>query len=141
MADIEKKPPTPAPDAGLRNLDHYKYRLPKYRYILRQKFLPLMRWETPYLAWFQVYLSRLQSYFRNIITESSIPVQNSRTYHRTSCSSLDTSFAMTANLGRPTFFDGEASWVHYRSCFGLELDVRINPLGRVSEVARLGPKP
>ncbi|KAF8430138.1 hypothetical protein EV426DRAFT_580000 [Tirmania nivea] len=77
MADIEKKPPTPVPDAGLRNLDHYKSRLPKYRYILRQKFLPLVRWETPYLAWFQEHV-------------------------RTP--GLDTYFAMTANLGTHTFF-------------------------------------
>ncbi|KAF8461277.1 phosphatidic acid phosphatase type 2/haloperoxidase [Kalaharituber pfeilii] len=77
MADVEKKPATPPPDAGLRNLDHYKYRLPKWRYALRQKLLPLIRWETPYLAYVQEHV-------------------------RTPA--LDTYFALSANLGTHTFF-------------------------------------
>lgn len=51
--------------------------LPKWRYNLRQQMIPLIRWETPYLAWLQVKL-------------------------RTP--SLDTYFAITANLGTHTFF-------------------------------------
>ncbi|KAF3131325.1 hypothetical protein TWF569_011192 [Orbilia oligospora] len=65
------------PDAGLRPHDHYKIRLPKWRYSLRQKLLPLIRWETPYLAAIQESLR-------------SDP--------------LDTYFAITANLGTHTFF-------------------------------------
>ncbi|KAG9880480.1 hypothetical protein KCV05_g20921, partial [Aureobasidium melanogenum] len=38
------------PDAGLRGLDHYSRKLPKWRYRLRQSLLPIVRWETPYLA-------------------------------------------------------------------------------------------
>ncbi|KAH0605451.1 uncharacterized protein H6S33_004673 [Morchella sextelata] len=45
-------------DAGLLPRDHYKYRLPRWRYMARQKLLPLVRWETPYLAYFQNTLSR-----------------------------------------------------------------------------------
>ncbi|KAJ8105501.1 hypothetical protein ONZ43_g7403 [Nemania bipapillata] len=64
-------------DAGLRSLDHYKRALPKWRYDLRQRALPLIRWETPYLAWLQV---KLRS------------------------PALDSYFAITANLGTHTFF-------------------------------------
>jgi len=64
-------------DAGLRSLDHYKRRLPPWRYNLRQKILPLIRWETPYLAWMQ---DKMRS------------------------PALDTYFAITANLGTHTFF-------------------------------------
>ncbi|KAI1269543.1 PAP2-domain-containing protein [Xylariaceae sp. FL1019] len=64
-------------DAGLRSLDHYKRALPKWRYDLRQRTLPLIRWETPYLAWMQDVL-------------------------RTPA--LDSYFAITANLGTHTFF-------------------------------------
>ncbi|KAI1813022.1 PAP2-domain-containing protein [Poronia punctata] len=64
-------------DAGLRSLDHYKRALPKWRYDLRQRALPLIRWETPYLAW-------LQSTLRS--------------------PALDSYFAITANLGTHTFF-------------------------------------
>ncbi|KAI0535875.1 PAP2 superfamily-domain-containing protein [Xylaria digitata] len=64
-------------DAGLRSSDHYKRALPKWRYDLRQRALPLIRWETPYLAWFQ---AKLRS------------------------PALDSYFAITANLGTHTFF-------------------------------------
>ncbi|KAI1411288.1 PAP2-domain-containing protein [Hypoxylon sp. FL1857] len=67
----------PVIDAGLRSLDHYKRALPKWRYDLRQRALPLVRWETPYLAWMQ---STLRS------------------------PALDSYFAITANLGTHTFF-------------------------------------
>ncbi|KAI1111432.1 PAP2 superfamily-domain-containing protein [Nemania sp. NC0429] len=64
-------------DAGLRSLDHYRRALPKWRYDLRQRALPLIRWETPYLAWMQ---AKLRS------------------------PALDSYFAITANLGTHTFF-------------------------------------
>ncbi|KAG9245387.1 sphingosine-1-phosphate phosphohydrolase-like protein [Calycina marina] len=64
-------------DAGLRSLDHYKRKLSPWRYSLRQKLLPLIRWETPYLAWMQ---------------------------HNMRSPALDTYFAITANLGTHTFF-------------------------------------
>ncbi|CAJ2511372.1 Uu.00g069970.m01.CDS01 [Anthostomella pinea] len=70
----EKKPVI---DAGLRSLDHYKRALPKWRYDMRQRALPLVRWETPYLAWLQAKLR--------------FPA-------------LDSYFAITANLGTHTFF-------------------------------------
>ncbi|EPS40193.1 hypothetical protein H072_5957 [Dactylellina haptotyla CBS 200.50] len=69
--------PSGDPDAGLRPLDHYKTRLPRWRYTLRQKYLPLIRWETPYLA-------SLQETLRS--------------------DPLDTYFAWSANLGTHTFF-------------------------------------
>ncbi|EQL04156.1 hypothetical protein G6O67_005876 [Ophiocordyceps sinensis] len=69
--------PDDVPDAGLRSLDHYKRALPPWRYNLRQKTLPLIRWETPYLACVQEKL-------------------------RTPA--LDSYFAITANLGTHTFF-------------------------------------
>ncbi|KAI1480742.1 PAP2-domain-containing protein [Daldinia eschscholtzii] len=71
----EEKPPVI--DAGLRSLDHYKRALPKWRYELRQRALPLVRWETPYLAWLQATLRS---------------------------PALDSYFAITANLGTHTFF-------------------------------------
>ena len=40
-------------DAGLRNLDHYKIRLQRWRYYIRERLLPVVRWETPYVAWLQ----------------------------------------------------------------------------------------
>ncbi|KIH89184.1 PAP2 superfamily protein [Sporothrix brasiliensis 5110] len=64
-------------DAGLKSLDHYKRALPKWRYRLRQRLLPLVRWETPYLA-----------YFQNALRSPA----------------LDSYFAITANLGTHTFF-------------------------------------
>ncbi|CRG83780.1 Dihydrosphingosine 1-phosphate phosphatase C823,11 [Talaromyces islandicus] len=64
-------------DAGLRSLNHYQHRLPKWRYWPRQKILPLIRYETPYLAWLQ---------------------EKMRT------PTLDSYFAFTANLGTHTFF-------------------------------------
>jgi hypothetical protein len=54
-----------------------KRRLPPWRYNLRQKLLPLIRWETPYLAWMQ---NKMRS------------------------PALDSYFAITANLGTHTFF-------------------------------------
>ncbi|EEH41965.2 sphingosine-1-phosphate phosphohydrolase [Paracoccidioides lutzii Pb01] len=65
------------PDAGLRSLNHYREKLPKWRYMLRTATLPLVRWETPYLAWFQ---------------------------ERIRTPSLDSWFAITANLGTHTFY-------------------------------------
>ena len=65
------------PDAGLRSLDHYKIRLPRWRYYIREKLLPIVRWETPYVAWLQ---NTMRSPF------------------------LDSYFAMAANLGTHTFF-------------------------------------
>ena len=65
------------PDAGLRSLDHYKIKLPQWRYALREKLLPIVRWETPYVAWLQ---DTLRSPF------------------------LDSYFAWAANLGTHTFF-------------------------------------
>ncbi|KAI1457829.1 PAP2-domain-containing protein [Annulohypoxylon moriforme] len=73
-AEEEKEPVI---DAGLRSLDHYKRALPKWRYDLRQRALPLVRWETPYLAWLQATLRS---------------------------PALDSYFAITANLGTHTFF-------------------------------------
>ncbi|KAK4120918.1 PAP2-domain-containing protein [Parathielavia appendiculata] len=64
-------------DAGLKSLHHYKRALPKWRYDLRQRLLPMVRWETPYLAY-------LQSMMRT--------------------PALDSYFAITANLGTHTFF-------------------------------------
>lgn len=51
--------------------------MPAWRYHLRQKLLPLVRWETPYLA-----------YFQNALRTPA----------------LDSYFAITANLGTHTFF-------------------------------------
>ncbi|EEP75491.1 conserved hypothetical protein [Uncinocarpus reesii 1704] len=84
------------PDAGLRSLNHSlncsspepdadgtpsplldQRKLPRWRYWVRQKTLPLVRWETPYLAWFQ---ERMRTPF------------------------LDTWFAVSANLGTHTFY-------------------------------------
>ncbi|KAL8933283.1 MAG: hypothetical protein Q9216_006438 [Gyalolechia sp. 2 TL-2023] len=64
-------------DAGLRSLDHYKHKLPPWRYAARQKLIPLIRWETQYVA-------KLQSAMRSPL--------------------LDSYFSITANLGTHTFF-------------------------------------
>ncbi|KAF9694531.1 hypothetical protein EKO04_007581 [Ascochyta lentis] len=64
-------------DAGNRHHDHYARRLPAWRNALRQRLIPIVRWETPWLAWMQ---------------------DNMRT------PALDTYFAYTANLGTHTFF-------------------------------------
>ena len=64
-------------DAGTAGLDHYKYRLPTWRYVIRQNLLPITRAETPYVA-------MLQERMRN--------------------PALDTYFAWTANLGTHTCF-------------------------------------
>ncbi|KAL2160150.1 hypothetical protein VTH06DRAFT_1805 [Thermothelomyces fergusii] len=63
--------------AGLKSLHHYKRALPRWRYNLRKRLLPIVRWETPYLA-------ALQSSMRT--------------------PALDSYFAITANLGTHTFF-------------------------------------
>lgn len=73
----DAKDPNHIGDAGLRSLDHYKRKLSPWRYNLRQKLLPLIRWETPYLAWMQ---------------------------HKMRSPALDSYFAITANLGTHTFF-------------------------------------
>lgn len=67
----------PVPDAGLKTLDHYARRLPPWRYLLRQRLIPFLRWETDYLAYMQ---------------------KTCRT------PMLDSYFAITANLGTHTFF-------------------------------------
>ena len=69
--------PSRGPDAGLKGLDHYERRLPRWRHKLRQRLIPIVRLETPYLAW-------LQQTFRSPF--------------------LDSYFAITANLGTHTFF-------------------------------------
>ncbi|KAH0541282.1 hypothetical protein FGG08_004206 [Glutinoglossum americanum] len=78
-------PPVNRPDAGLRGLDHYKSKLPRWRYVPRQALIPLVRWETPYLAW-------LQDTLRS--------------------PTLDSYFALTANLGTHTFFMCDGRIVH-----------------------------
>lgn len=72
-----EKPPCKDKDAGNKPLDHYKSRLPSWRYDLRTALLPLIRWETPYLGYLQ---------------------RSSRTVV------LDLYFALTANLGTHTFY-------------------------------------
>ncbi|KAF2219101.1 PAP2 domain-containing protein [Elsinoe ampelina] len=74
---MEKVNVSKDPDAGLKAEHHYIRRLPPWRYQLREALLPLVRWETPHLA-------RVQKAVR--------------------CPSLDSYFAMTANLGTHTFF-------------------------------------
>ncbi|KAK5942162.1 Long-chain base-1-phosphate phosphatase [Knufia obscura] len=64
-------------DAGTAGLDHYKSRLPKWRYVIRERLLPITRLETPYVALLQ---------------------------ERTRSPALDTYFAWTANLGTHTCF-------------------------------------
>ncbi|KAK6440755.1 Long-chain base-1-phosphate phosphatase [Oleoguttula sp. CCFEE 5521] len=78
------------PDAGLKGIDHYQKRLPRWRYRLRQQLIPIVRLETPYLARFQ---EKCRSPF------------------------LDSYFAMTANLGTHTFFTAGLPvcfWCGYR---------------------------
>jgi membrane-associated phospholipid phosphatase len=65
------------PDAGLKGVDHYQTRLPRWRYRIRQYLIPIVRAETPSLA-------AVQRICRS-------PV-------------LDSYFAMSANLGTHTFF-------------------------------------
>ncbi|EGE01302.1 sphingosine-1-phosphate phosphohydrolase [Trichophyton equinum CBS 127.97] len=76
-ADTEKEKEKTNIDAGLASLNHYQRKLPAWRYKLRQRALPLVRWETPYLAWLQ---------------------------ERIRTPSLDSWFAITANLGTHTFY-------------------------------------
>jgi membrane-associated phospholipid phosphatase len=72
---------TPQPDvrldAGNKHHDHYARRLPPWRNALRQRLIPIVRWETPWLALMQ---DTLRS------------------------PALDSYFAYTANLGTHTFF-------------------------------------
>ncbi len=103
--DMDSPLPIATPDAGMKNLNHCqtpfdflyasssytilpnarliilfnvdKRKLHPWRYNLRQKLLPLIRWETPYLAWMQ---DKMRS------------------------PALDSYFAITANLGTHTFF-------------------------------------
>ncbi|USP75990.1 uncharacterized protein yc1106_03264 [Curvularia clavata] len=70
-------PPKPKLDAGNQGHDHYAQRLPKWRNSLRNRLIPIVRWETPWLALLQ---DKLRSPF------------------------LDSYFAYTANLGTHTFF-------------------------------------
>ncbi|KAF2855617.1 sphingosine-1-phosphate phosphohydrolase [Plenodomus tracheiphilus IPT5] len=64
-------------DAGNKHHDHYARRLPKWRNALRNRLIPIVRWETPWLA-------LLQDKVRS--------------------PALDSYFAYTANLGTHTFF-------------------------------------
>ncbi|KAF8242614.1 hypothetical protein K440DRAFT_656481 [Wilcoxina mikolae CBS 423.85] len=64
-------------EAGLLPAIYYKYRLPRWRYVVRQNLLVFVLWETPYLA-------SMQEYLRNPL--------------------FDAYFAFTANLGTHTFF-------------------------------------
>ncbi|KAJ4368148.1 Long-chain base-1-phosphate phosphatase [Neocucurbitaria cava] len=72
-------PPQKEPrlDAGNRDHDHYAQRLPAWRNALRNRLIPIVRWETPWLAFLQ---DKLRS------------------------PALDSYFAYTANLGTHTFF-------------------------------------
>jgi dihydrosphingosine 1-phosphate phosphatase len=72
-----EKPQQSEKDAGNKPLDHYKTRLPAWRYNARQYLLPIIRWETPRLA-------KLQFSMR--------------------CLPLDVFFALSANLGTHTFY-------------------------------------
>ncbi|KAK5108992.1 hypothetical protein LTR62_007626 [Meristemomyces frigidus] len=77
-AQLSRTPsPNGGPDAGMRGLSHYERRLPPWRHRLRQRLIPIVRWETRYLAHMQ---ATLRSPW------------------------LDTYFAFTANLGTHTFF-------------------------------------
>ncbi|WPH04460.1 dihydrosphingosine 1-phosphate phosphatase [Acrodontium crateriforme] len=77
-AHLNRTPsPKTDPDAGLRGLGHYERRLPAWRFRLRQRLIPIVRWETPYLA-------RMQELCRTPL--------------------LDSYFAISANLGTHTFF-------------------------------------
>ncbi|CAA9964941.1 Sphingosine-1-phosphate phosphohydrolase [Pyrenophora teres f. maculata] len=67
----------PRLDAGNRDFDHYASNLPKWRNALRNRLIPIVRWETPWLA-------LLQDTLRS--------------------PALDSYFAYTANLGTHTFF-------------------------------------
>lgn len=67
----------PKLDAGNKHHDHYARRLPKWRNALRNRLIPIVRWETPWLALMQ---DKIRS------------------------PALDSYFAYTANLGTHTFF-------------------------------------
>lgn len=64
-------------DAGNKHHDHYAQRLPKWRNSLRNRLIPIVRWETPWLALMQ---------------------------DKARSPALDSYFAYTANLGTHTFF-------------------------------------
>ncbi|CAG5163433.1 uncharacterized protein ALTATR162_LOCUS6464 [Alternaria atra] len=67
----------PKLDAGNKGHDHYAQRLPTWRNALRNRLIPIVRWETPWLALMQ---------------------------HKMRSPALDSYFAYTANLGTHTFF-------------------------------------
>jgi len=67
----------PKLDAGNKGHDHYAQRLPRWRNALRNRLIPIVRWETPWLALMQ---DKMRS------------------------PALDSYFAYTANLGTHTFF-------------------------------------
>jgi hypothetical protein len=84
MSPRHDAPPTdtvetkePKLDAGNKGHDHYAQRLPPWRNALRNRLIPIVRWETPWLALMQ---DKLRS------------------------PALDSYFAYTANLGTHTFF-------------------------------------
>ncbi|KAH7395014.1 phosphatidic acid phosphatase type 2/haloperoxidase [Phaeosphaeria sp. MPI-PUGE-AT-0046c] len=77
MHNSAPPPKDPRLDAGNKHHDHYARRLPKWRNALRNRLIPIVRWETPWLALLQ---DKLRS------------------------PALDTYFAYTANLGTHTFF-------------------------------------
>lgn len=72
-----EKPFSQDRDAGNRPLDHYKNKLPPFRYRWRNAILPIIRWETPILA-------DIQKRFRNPF--------------------FDIYFALSANLGTHTCY-------------------------------------
>ncbi|KAH7398235.1 sphingosine-1-phosphate phosphohydrolase [Pyrenochaeta sp. MPI-SDFR-AT-0127] len=76
-ADHHPPPKEPRLDAGNRHHDHYARRLPAWRNTLRNRLIPIVRWETPWLALMQ---DKMRS------------------------PALDSYFAYTANLGTHTFF-------------------------------------
>ncbi|KAF1839389.1 acid phosphatase/Vanadium-dependent haloperoxidase [Decorospora gaudefroyi] len=67
----------PKLDAGNKHHDHYAQNLPRWRNALRNRLIPIVRWETPWLA-------LLQDKVRS--------------------PALDSYFAYTANLGTHTFY-------------------------------------
>jgi membrane-associated phospholipid phosphatase len=77
IASAELPHKEPRLDAGNRHHDHYARRLPTWRNALRNRLIPIVRWETPWLGLIQ---DKVRS------------------------PALDAYFAYTANLGTHTFF-------------------------------------
>ncbi|KAH7088997.1 hypothetical protein FB567DRAFT_322335 [Paraphoma chrysanthemicola] len=77
MTGAAHPPKEPRLDAGNEHHDHYARRLPQWRNALRNRLIPIVRWETPWLALMQ---DKIRTPF------------------------LDAYFAYTANLGTHTFF-------------------------------------